>query len=172
MSPLVEFRYALLWLRGLSHEVLRKRSLRFLLLLAAVAVISAGFLFYLIDPNIRSPWTGMWFAWVTMTHVGYGDVVVASFLGRVLASLLILAGVGFYALATAIFAAVLVAHEMRGVAREVDAVEQDMMQVESAEARILLLLQAMERRLNAIEAQLHKSQEAARRQPDPGSATS
>jgi len=172
MSLLVQFRHALLWLRSLTHEVQRKRSLRFLLLLAVIAVISSGFLFYLIDPNIHSPWAGMWYAWVTMTHVGYGDIVVASFLGRVLASLLILAGVGFYALATAIFAAVLVAHEMRGVAREVDAVEQDMTQVESAETHILLLLQAMERRLNAIEAQLNKSQETAGRQPDKGSATS
>jgi voltage-gated potassium channel len=93
---LVEFRHAFLWLRGLSGEVLRRRALRFLLLLAGSAVISSDFLFYLIEPNIHSPWTGIWYAWMTMTHVGYGDIVSTSFLGRVLSSLPILLGVGFF----------------------------------------------------------------------------
>lgn len=159
MRFFVEIRHALLWLRSLSHEVLRKRSLRFLLLLAAIAVISFGVLFYLIEPNIHSPWTGIWYAWVTLTHVGYGDIVSTSFLGRMLSSLLILLGVGFFAIATALFAAVLVAHELRGMEREVEAVEQDMTQVESAETHILVQLQAMERRLNRIEAQLSRIQE-------------
>jgi len=167
MRPLIELRHAFLWLRGLSHEVVRKRTLGFLLVVAGVAVFSSGILFYLIDPNINSPWTGMWYAWSTMTHVGYGDVVATSFLGRVLSSLLILLGVGFFSLATASFAAVLVAHEMRGMEREVEAVERDITQVESAETQILLQLQALERRLHTIEVQLNKVQEPAGTPPGP-----
>jgi len=155
---LVEFRHAFLWLRGLSGEVLRRRALRFLLLLAGSAVISSDFLFYLIEPNIHSPWTGIWYAWMTMIHVGYGDIVSTSFLGRVLSSLPILLGVGFFALTTALFAAALVAHEMRGMGREVEMVEQDMTQVESAQTHILVQLQAIERRLKRIETQLGTTQ--------------
>lgn len=167
MRPITELRHAFLWLRGLGHEVVRKRTLGFLLVLAGVAVFGSGILLYLFDPNIDSPWTGMWYAWGTMTHVGLGDVVPVSFLGRLLSSLLILLGVGFFALATASFAAVLVAHEMRGMEREVEAVEHDITQVESAETQILLQLQALERRLHVIEAHLNKVQETAATPPEP-----
>ena len=162
MQPLTESRHALLWLRSLGHEALHKRPLRFLLLLAAAVVVSSGFLFYLIEPNIHSPWAGMWYGWVTMTHVGYGDVVATSFLGRVLSAFLILLGVGFFALAAGIFASILVAQDLRGAAREADIVEQDLSQIESAETHILLEIQAINRRLNAIETQLMKSRRTAK----------
>lgn len=162
MNLQTEMRHALLWLRSLSHEVSRKRALRFLLLLSGTAVIGFGFLFYLIDPNIPSVWTGMWYALTTMTHVGFGDVVPASFLGKLLSSLLILLGVGFFAVATALFAAVLVSHEMRGIEREVEAVERDMTDMESAETHIILQLQAIERRLTAIQTSLKESGQPGR----------
>lgn len=155
MHPEAEIRHAFLWLRSLSREASRKRALRFLLLLSATAVVGFGLVLYLIDPGITSPWTGMWYAWETMTHVGFGDVMPVSFPGRVLSALLILLGVGFFAIATGLFAAVLVTHDMKGMAREIETVERDVTEVESAETHILIQLQAIERRLTAIEAKLN-----------------
>jgi voltage-gated potassium channel len=162
MPLLTEFRKAVHWLQSLGQEVVHRRSVRYLLLLAGGAVISFGFLIYLVDPNIHSPLAGMWYAWVTMTHVGYGDLVTSSFLGRTLSAVLILLGVGFFALAAGIFASILVAEEMRGVSQEVDEMEQDMEHIESAETRILVELHTITRRLTAIEAQLDKPQPAPR----------
>ncbi len=149
-------RHAFLWLRSLSREAARKRALKFILLLSATAVFSFGLLLYLIDPGISSVWNGMWYAWETMTHVGFGDVMPVSFLGKLLSSLLILLGVGFFAVVTGLFAAVLVTHDMRGITREIETVERDVTEVESAETHILLQLQAIERRLTAIEAKLNE----------------
>lgn len=62
--------------------MLRTKSLRHLVLIAIVVALAGGLLISLIDPNIHSLHDGIWYAWVTMTHVGYGDVAPASFLGR------------------------------------------------------------------------------------------
>ena len=162
MQLQTEFGHAFRWLQGLSQEALHRRSVRYLLLLAGSAVISFGFLIYLVDPNIHSPLAGMWYAWVTMTHVGYGDLVTSSPLGRLLSAVLILLGVGFFALAAGIFASILVAQDMRGVSREVDAMEQNMDDIESAETRILVELLAITRQLNTIESHLNKPKRGTR----------
>jgi voltage-gated potassium channel len=157
MHPLIEVRHALLWLRSLTREASRKRALKFLLVLTGAAVVSSGLLLYVIDPGITSAWSGMWFAWATLTHVGFGDIVPASLLGKVLSSVLILLGVGFFAVVTGLFAAVLVTHDMRGIEREIGTVERDVTELKSAETHILIQLQAIERRLTAIEARLNET---------------
>jgi len=58
--------------------------------------------------------------------------------------------------------AVLVTHEMRGIEREVEAVERDMTDMESAETHIILQLQAIERRLTAIQTSLKESGQPGR----------
>lgn len=170
MSLPPEFRHAVRWLESLGQEALHRRSVRYLLILAGTAVIIFGSLIYLVDPNIHSPLAGIWYAWVTMTHVGYGDLVTTSFWGRTLAAGLILLGVGFFALAAGIFASILVAQEMRSVSQEVGAMEKDMEQIESAETRILVELHAIHRRLAALEAQLAKPPRAARNRPKEGAS--
>jgi voltage-gated potassium channel len=131
--------------------------------LVTIAVVASGFLLYLVEPNISSPLAGIWYAWVTITHVGYGDVVASSFLGRLLSSVLILIGVGFFALAAGIFASILVAQDIRMVSREMNSVEEDVADIESAETRILMELQALNRRMTALENQLKKSAKPANR---------
>jgi hypothetical protein len=168
MSLLFEFRHAVRWLESLGKEAMHRRSVRYLLLLAGAAVMSFGFLIYLVDPNLHSPLAGMWYAWVTMTHVGYGDLVTTSFWGRLLSAGLILLGVGFFALAAGIFASILVAEEMRGVSHEVDDMGKDLEDIESAETRILVELHAINRRLTAIEAELNKPSRGARSRPKAG----
>jgi voltage-gated potassium channel len=131
--------------------------------LVTIAVVASGFLLYLVEPNISSPLAGIWYAWVTITHVGYGDVVASSFLGRLLSSVLILIGVGFFALAAGIFASILVAQDIRMVSKEMNSVEDDVADIESAETRILMELQALNRRMTALENQLKKSAKLANR---------
>jgi voltage-gated potassium channel len=163
MKPIHESREAFHWLRTLSHEALHRRTLRSLLYLVMIAVVGAGFLLYLVEPTITSPLAGIWYAWVTVTHVGYGDVVASSFLGRLLSSVLILIGVGFFALAAGIFASILVAQDMRSVGREMNLVEDEMADIENAETRILVELQTLNRRMTALENQLKKTAKPATR---------
>jgi voltage-gated potassium channel len=44
----------------------------------------------------RKYWDGIWWAWVTVATVGYGDIVPQSVAGKVLAAVVMLFGLGFF----------------------------------------------------------------------------
>lgn len=70
-------------------------------------VLPNGEVVHVHDPNdpFRSIPASMWWAVVTLTSVGYGDVVPQSAMGKFVAALVSLVGVGFVALPTGILAA-------------------------------------------------------------------
>jgi voltage-gated potassium channel len=145
---------ALTWLQGLNTELSKQKSLGYVLFLAVGITILFGFAVFLIDPNVHSFSDGVWYAWVTMTHVGYGDVVPTSFLGRVLACLLILFGLAVLALLTATFSSILIGRDMGGMARD--------------ESQILNELKRLHERLDRLEAsQLHETGSAANETGNP-----
>jgi len=80
-------------------------------------VIGAGGVFsYLED---RPFIDGFWYALVTITTVGYGDVVPLTETGRMFGTVLIIFGVLFFSLVTANFAAFLVGSEQRKLERDI-----------------------------------------------------
>jgi len=109
---------AMVWLNLLKNDALKQKSLSYVLFFAFAATILFGFAVFLFDPNVHSFTDGVWFAWVTMTHVGYGDVVPTSLLGRILACVLILLGLAFLAFLTASFSTLLMGRDMSGIARD------------------------------------------------------
>ena len=60
--------------------------------IVTITVIIAGTIIYEIEDNIRSIPDGMYWAIVTMTTVGYGDIVPESWVGKVFSAVLILLG--------------------------------------------------------------------------------
>ena len=128
---------AIVWLNGLKADALRQKNLGYVLFFAVVASILFGFAVFLFDPNVHSFTDGVWFAWVTMTHVGYGDVVPTSLLGRTLACILILFGLAVLAFLTASFSTLLMGRDMNGMARD--------------ESRILAELKRLHERLDRLE---------------------
>lgn len=79
----------------------------------AFIIIGAGALFAYIED--RKIWDGVWYALVTITTVGYGDVVPVSDAGRVFGVILILFGVVFFSLVTANISAFLIGSDQRKV---------------------------------------------------------
>ena len=136
---------ALSWLRALKSDLLKQKSLGYVLLLALLATVLFGFLVFWVDPNVHSLKDGVWFAWVTMTHVGYGDVTPTSFSGRLLAALLILFGLAVLAWLTATFSAILIGREVGEVEKEEDL--------------ILAELRRLHERLSQLERKLDKTEE-------------
>ena len=128
---------AIVWLNGLKADALRQKNLGYVLFFAVVATILFGFAVFLFDPNVHSFTDGVWFAWVTMTHVGYGDVVPTSLLGRTLACILILFGLAVLAFLTASFSTLLMGRDMSGMARD--------------ESQILAELMRLHERLDRLE---------------------
>jgi voltage-gated potassium channel len=61
--------------------------------------------------DFKSFWDGVWWAVVTVTTVGYGDIVPHSVSGRLVAMLLMVAGIGFISVLTATIASFFVKEE-------------------------------------------------------------
>ncbi len=98
---LLIFLSLMLQLSSSLRAVLAKNHLGATLLVSAVFIIIAGYLIAGVDPNINSPADGIWWAWVTATTVGYGDIVPISPAGRILGGFLILLGIGLFSMITA-----------------------------------------------------------------------
>jgi voltage-gated potassium channel len=80
----------------------------------AAVVVAAGVLIRLIDseeyPNVG---IGMWWALQTITTVGYGDVTPTELEGRLVAAVVMLQGVAFVAIVTAVITSTFIARATR-----------------------------------------------------------
>ncbi len=118
-------------------------------------ILFAGVLISGIDPAIKTPWDGIWWAVVTVSTVGYGDVVPVTATGKVFAAIIIIIGLGLFAVITANFSAIFV---RRGVnermSREYKAIRklmEEMNEVRIDENRIMEDLSDIRDRLQRIE---------------------
>ena len=93
-----------IFLRGLTLflRAFNSKRLRTILATIIVSVTFFGFLFYISEPQIKSFGDGLWLALVTVTTVGYGDIELATTVGRFVASALMFVGLGLIASVTAI----------------------------------------------------------------------
>jgi voltage-gated potassium channel len=91
--------------------VLSRNHIGQVLALGLLFVLMSGILIAGIDPAVDTPWDGIWWAWVTVTTVGYGDIVPVSSIGRIFGAVLILMGVCLFSLLTAGFAAFFISEE-------------------------------------------------------------
>ncbi|MFZ2405332.1 MAG: potassium channel family protein [Methylobacter sp.] len=154
MHWLAECQNALQWGNKLRGDLFRTKHLGYLVLLAVMVTLVAGLLLFLIDPNIESPFDGIWSAWVTMTHVGFGDVVPVSFLGRLLAAGLILFGLILFSLFTAVVSVALIGRNIHALGMDVRQIEQETGRIQSGEDKILDELARLHERMAALENQL------------------
>ncbi len=84
-------------------------TFRFVSITTVFLVFIAGAVEATVDQrDFTSFWNGMWWAMVTVTTVGYGDVVPKSVGGRVVAMVLMLVGIGFISVLTATVASLFV----------------------------------------------------------------
>ena len=90
---------------GLIETLFNSRRLRTILAALIFFIFLFGYLFYVSEPDVRNIGDGIWWALVTITTVGYGDITPVTTLGRVVASSLMLLGLGLIATITAIVSA-------------------------------------------------------------------
>lgn len=123
-----------------ARKLLSQHKLGTTLIVAFFAMVLSGIIISRIDPSIGTVWDGMWWAWVTMATVGYGDVVPHSGAGRLFASLVVLFGVVLISLLTANLAAFF-------IGSEVEKVEQEEKEADRLLKDIALRLERVERLL-------------------------
>ena len=90
---------------GLLETLFNSSRLRTILAALIFFIFLFGYLFYVSEPGVRNLGDGIWWALVTITTVGYGDITPVTTLGRVVASSLMLLGLGLIATITAIVSA-------------------------------------------------------------------
>ena len=93
---------------GLLETLFNSRRLRTILAALLFFIFLFGYLFYVSEPDVRNLGDGIWWALVTITTVGYGDITPVTTLGRVVASSLMLLGLGLIATITAIVSAIFI----------------------------------------------------------------
>ncbi len=68
-----------------------------------VVVLMAGNVIYLLEPEtVANAFEGVWWSLVTMTTVGYGDIVPQTTPGKLLAALLMIMGISMFAMITGV----------------------------------------------------------------------
>ena len=132
-------------LMRLSHRIrsyLARGQLGIMLFITGIVVVLAGIIISRLDPSIGTIWDGMWYAWVTISHTGYGDIVPKTPAARFFGAVLILLGVGLVTLFTANLSAFLIGSS------------QDENDQENKEAEVTL--QDLMKRLDQIERKLEE----------------
>ncbi len=123
-----------------ARKLLSRHKLGATLGVALVTLVLSGIIMSRVDPSIGNVWDGMWWAWVTMATVGYGDVVPHTAAGRLFAALVMLFGVVLISLLTANLAAFFIGGDVEKIEAEEEASDRQMADIAARLERIEKLL--------------------------------
>ena len=95
-----------------------RRGAPLLVGVAFMFMLSAGGMFYWLEPTIDTYWDGLWLAFATGSTLGYGDVVPTTGAARMLAVITALIGVSLVALFTANIVSFFVGYDEKQIRRD------------------------------------------------------
>ena len=118
----------------LIETIFNSRRLRTILFALVSFICIFGYLFYVTEPQIKTFGDGIWWALVTVTTVGYGDITPLTTTGRIVAAGLMFIGLGLIATVTAIVSAKFIAnyvdhHTNDDVLEKLEELEQEIDQI-------------------------------------------
>lgn len=127
-------------------------------------IVLCSFVFYLIEsplnPKVAHFIDALWWAFATVTTVGYGDVVPQSVFGKLLGIGLMLMGTGLFATYTALFANAMLGREFSRLDKKVKIIDKSVagMQYEMSHEELHLekSLSQLGKRLKEIEEKIDK----------------
>jgi voltage-gated potassium channel len=132
MRPQVQERLDRLRLRG---------AVLMIVTTAVILAVVAAVLERLIDPEFQTMGEALWFTVTTVTTVGYGDLIPESTGGKLVASGLMLLGLGLIPILTSVVVSILIGQRSRA---EREAEEREF-------KRLVELLESMDERLAHLE---------------------
>lgn len=104
-----------------EHALVSRRALRYVAVITVMVVVVAGAALTVTDAeHFDSIWDGLWWASTTVTTVGYGDIVPHTAIGRVVAVIVMFAGIGLVSVLTASLASALLAEDVEGEELHID----------------------------------------------------
>ena len=140
---------------NLIERVFNSRRLRTILGVLIICIISFGYVFYLAEPQIKTIQDGIWWALVTITTVGYGDITPLTTLGRLVAGTLMFVGLGLIATVTAIVSAKFIAnyvdhHTNDDVLEKLEELEDEIEKIEEIESNVVGKLKELEEEIDEL----------------------
>jgi voltage-gated potassium channel len=112
------------------RRYLKRGSLPYLGILSVFVVIIGGLAIHTIEPETAdSVGDGLWWAAATLSTVGYGDIAPTTLMGRIVAVILMVVGVGTFAGLTAAIAAYFVEDDATSRATEVSELRSELQQI-------------------------------------------
>jgi voltage-gated potassium channel len=121
----------LIWLVVVANRlrnVFSLEGLRYAALIVFTVVVGGGVVFVAVEPGQDlSTWDGLWWAAETVTTVAYGDIYPTTALGRIVATVVMTAGIGFVALLTGALAQRFLYGESTGTTPKPDPDQADVM---------------------------------------------
>ncbi len=121
----------LVWLVVVANRlrnVFSLQGLRYAALIVFTIVVGGGVVFVAVEPGQHlSTWEGLWWAAETVTTVAYGDIYPTTAPGRIVATVVMTAGIGFVALLTGALAQRFLYGWSAGAAPEPDPDRAEMM---------------------------------------------
>lgn len=139
------FRFLVPWFE-FSTDFLAKNHLGSTILVAVLLTTTSGLLLASFDPGIPNAGAGIWWAWQTITTVGYGDFVPKTHLGRLLGILVMIFGVGLLAVLTANFSAFFMAKNQRKLLKPLDKAHLE--QMHETLLRLEQKIESLEKNMN------------------------
>ena len=140
---------------GLIETIFNSRRLRTILIALVGFICIFGYLFYVTEPQIETFGDGIWWALVTVTTVGYGDITPLTTTGRIVAAGLMFIGLGLIATVTAIVSAKFIAnyvdhHTNDDVLEKLEELEDEIEKLEEIEEDLLEKLEEMDLEIDKI----------------------
>ena len=140
---------------SLLETIFNSRRLRTILAALIFFIAIFGYLFYVSEPQVETFGDGIWWALVTITTVGYGDITPLTTLGRVVAGLLMLLGLGLIATITAIVSAKFIQNYVDGhtnddVLEKLEELETEIEKIEELEDNVLGKLKELETEVDEL----------------------
>ena len=134
---------------ALFRDFLVDGKLRTTLLAAAVLIFVFGILVSGVDPAIKTPWDGLWWALSTVSTVGYGDVVPTSALGRLLGTGLVILGLGVFVVITANFLALFLSRKQANAGKDMTVVDvhAELKQLQTQQDQVLEAIKKLQREI-------------------------
>ena len=120
-----------------------------------LVLVIGSFLFFIVErsvnPEVPNYESAMWYSIVSMTTVGYGDIVPVTGIGRVIGTILILTGMGYLSLVTATLAYSFVDLFRKESRKAADRVEKRVISYEEKMDELILKVDKLEEKIDKFE---------------------
>jgi voltage-gated potassium channel len=129
-----------------------KTKLDYATVFLLLVLIIGSFLFFIfersVNPEVPNYESAMWYAIVSMTTVGYGDIVPITLAGRIIGIIMILSGMGYVSLVTATLAYSFIDIFRKESRKAVDKVEDKVMNYEEKIDELLVKVDNLEKKID------------------------